>query len=150
MQYTDSMRLVTRVEAAKLLHVSEGMIQYWLGIGALEKHPRPRQLNGPRAEYMLNYLGPNCNRNVYIDLHAAELLIPKNAIEKLKRDHPAANLLTVSETAKLTNRTVRTIEAYVKQFGLKKYKLHSKSSHYLINGEELADRLEERGLPLVQ
>lgn len=142
------MRLVTRVEAAKLLHVSEGMIQYWLGIGALEKHPRPRQLNGPRAEYMRNYLGPECNRNVYIDLDVAELLIPQNAIAKLKRDNPAANLFTTREIAKLTNRTVRTIEHYVKRFGLTKYKLHSKSSHYLIDGEELADRLEECGLPL--
>ena len=142
------MRLVTRVEAAKLLHVSEGMIQYWLRIGAREKHPRPRELNGPRAEYMLQYLGPTCNRNIYVDVDAAELLIPQNAIAKLKEDTPAANLLTVREAAKLTNRTLRTVELYVKQFGLKKYKLHSKSSHYLIDGEELVDRLEECGLPL--
>lgn len=142
------MRLVTRAEAAKLLHVSEGMIQYWLRIGALEKHPRPRQLNGPRAEYMRNYLGPECNRNVHIDVDAARLLIPQNAIAKLKRDNPAANLLTTREVAKLTNRTPETIATYVRKFGLKKYKLHSKSSHYLIDGEELADHLEERGLPL--
>ena len=124
------------------------MVQYWLGIGALKKYPKPRALNGPKSEYMLQYLGENCNRNILVDLDAATLLVPRNAIAKLKEDNPAANLLTVREAAKLTNRTLRTVELYVKQFGLKKYKLHSKSSHYLIDGEELADRLEERGLPL--
>lgn len=142
------MRLVTPTEAAKKLHVSQGMITYWLRIGALTRHPKPRELNGPRSEYMLEYLGENCNRNILVDLDVATLLIPKNAIAKLKEDNPAANLLTVRETAKLTNRTVRTIDLYVKQFGLKKYKLHSKSSHYLIDGEELADHMENAGLPL--
>lgn len=140
--------LVTREAAAKYLHVSTGMVQYWLRIGALKKYPKPRQLNGPKAEYMLQYLGENCNRNMLVDLEAARLLVPKNAIEKLKRDNPAANLLTTREIAKLINRTPRTVELYVKQFGLKKYKLHSKSSHYLIDGEELADHMEDAGLPL--
>lgn len=142
------MRLVTPTEAAEKLHVSQGMITYWLRIGALTRHPKPRQLNGPRAEYMLNYLGPECNRNIYIDLDVAELLLPKNAIAKLKEDNPAANLLTTREIAKLTNRTPETIATYVKKFGLKKYKLHSKSSHYLIDGEALADAMENAGLPL--
>lgn len=140
--------LVTRAEAAKRLHVSTGMVQYWLGIGALKKYPKPRQLNGPKAEYMLKYLGEDCNRNCLVDLDEATLLIPKNAIEKLKSDNPAANLLTIRETAELTHRSVRTIELYVKQFGLRKYKLHAKSSHYLIDGEELADHMENAGLPL--
>lgn len=142
--------LVTREEAAKQLHVSSGMIQYWLRIGALQRYPKPRALNGPKAEYMRQYLGENCNRSYLVDLDVATLLVPQNAIAKLKEDNPAANLLTVREIAKLTRRTERTIELYVKQFGLTKYKLHSKSSHYLLDGEELADYMEDAGLPLVQ
>lgn len=97
---------------------------------------------------MLEYLGETCNRNMLIDLDVATLLVPKNAIAKLKEDNPAANLLTTREIARLTNRDVRTIEHYVRHFKLTKYKLHSKSSHYLIDGEELADHMENAGLPL--
>jgi hypothetical protein len=140
--------LVTRAEAAKELHVSLGMIQHWIRKGLLEKHDKLRQLNGPRSEYMRGYLGEVCSTYYLVDLDVARLLVPQNAIEKLKEDNPAANLLTAREIAKLTNRRVETISMYVNKFGLKKYKLNPKSSHYLIDGEELADAMENAGLPL--
>jgi IS30 family transposase len=83
-----------------------------------------------------------------IDLDVARDLVTSNAIKKLKQGNPAANLLTTREIAKLTNRTVSTIDSYVRRFGLKKYYIHEHTTHYLIDGEELADRMEEAGLPL--
>lgn len=140
--------LVTPNEACDILHVSRGMISYWLRKGLLTRYPKPRQLNGPRGEYYMQRLGPECGRNTVIDLDVARDLVTSNAIKKLKQGNPAANLLTTREIAKLTNRTVSTIDSYVRRFGLKKYYIHEHTTHYLIDGEELADRMEEAGLPL--
>lgn len=140
-------RLVTQDEAARALHVSRGMIQYWVRKGAT-RYPKPRKPGAIYAPSTRERLGPTCNRNYLVDLDELELKLFTNAVKNLEQQNPEANLMTVREAAKLTNRKYETVATYVKKFELKKYYLYKGTSHYLIDGEELADAMEDRGLPL--
>lgn len=139
--------LVTQDEAARILHVSRGMIQYWVRKGAT-RYPKPRKPGARYAPSTRERLGPTCNRNYLLDLEELQLKLFTNAVKNLEQQNPEAHLMTVREAAKRTNRKHETIATYVKKFELKKYFLHEGTSHYLIDGEELADAMEARGLSL--
>lgn len=139
--------LVTSEEASELLHVSRGMIQYWVRKGAT-KYPKPRKTDATYRPCTLEKLGPTCNRNYLLDLDELQLKLFTNAVKNLEQQNPEANLMTVREAAKRTNRKYETVSTYVKRFGLKKYYLYEGTSHFLIDGEELADAMEARGLAL--
>jgi hypothetical protein len=123
------------------------MVQYWVRKGAT-RYPKPRKTDATYRPGTLEKLGTNCNRNYLLDLDELQLKLFTNAIKNLEQQNPEAHLMTVREAAKRTNRKYETIAGYVKRFKLKKYYLYEGTSHYLIDGEELADAMEDRGLDL--
>lgn len=139
--------LVTPDEAARSLHVSRGMINYWVRKGAT-RYLKPRKTDATYRPATLEKLGTTCNRNYLVDLEELQLKLFTNAVKNLELQHPEAHLMTAAEAAKRTNRKYETMATYVKRFGLKKYYLYEGTSHYLIDGEELADAMEARGLDL--
>lgn len=130
------MNLVTVDEAAKALHVSPGLVRHWIRQGWLARHARPRH---PVSERVRPYI---YLERFYVDLDAARVLTSNGALEKFRADHPEKNLLTASEVASMLGITYWTVVRMLKVLEVTKYRYHNASTSYVVDGEELHEKME--------
>lgn len=133
------MRLVRPKEAAAELFISTGLVYHWVRTGRLAKHPyKVAACNRRKRD---NLVKPN----YYVDIEEARGLILDEEAAKIKLLHSDKNLLRPADVARITRYDVGTVYRWVKSFELTKYRI-GKTTSYLLDGDEVADALEENGL----
>lgn len=134
------MRLVTVKQACNELSVSTGLVQHWVKKGLLQKHPydlapstaRVRKRTVPHSRYL-------------IDVDQAKTLKRSSAEERLKLLNNDKNLLRPTDVARILNITLDNAYQMISRYNLKKYPV-GVSTFYMIDGDQLADALEDDGL----
>lgn len=135
------MRLVTAKQAASELYVTVGMIHYWIRTGRLEKYPYLMTPGSARARKRLY-----STSRFLVDIDEAKLVPQNKSAADLKLLNSDKRLLRVSEIAKILDVREDRVRLWAKSFGLKKYYLPTSPSYYFLDGDELADNLEDAGL----
>lgn len=134
------MRLMTVTDAAAELYVSKELVFYWARNGLLTKHP-----------YALSPLSVKVRkrtvstRRFLVDLDEVRSIQRTELDEQLKRLHSDKRLLRPGEVSQMLDVRTERVYSWVKRFKLKKY-YPKAGTHYLIDGDELADNLEDAGL----
>jgi hypothetical protein len=134
------MRLVTPKQASEELFVSTGLIQYWIKKGLLEKYPyelapstvrvRKRTLSHSRYK---------------VDIDEAKKLRRADREDQVKLLNSDKRLLRPAEVSKILEITENNVYQMVARYNLTKYPV-GVSTLYLIDGDELADALEDDGM----
>ncbi len=136
------MRLVTVRQACNELFISYGLVQYWVRTGRLQKHmytltPGSAKVK-KRTVSHYRYL---------VDIDEARKLLRNEAEAELKLLNSDKRLLRPREVAKILDVTIERVHAWAKRFNLKKYYPENVGKHeYFIDGDELADNLEDSGM----
>lgn len=136
------MRLVTVSEVSKQLFVSVGLVQHWVRTGLLQKHP-----------YYLTPMSAKVRKRTVstsrylVDIDEAVKLIRSKAEAELKLLNSDKRLLRPREVSKILDVKIERVHAWSRRFNLKKYYPPLvKKYEYFIDGDELADNLEDSGL----
>ncbi len=133
------MRIVRPKEAAEELYISIGYI-YWLAQrGRITRYPyqvaacnRRRRDSVAQPHYM-------------VDVDEIREAVTDGAMEALKRAHPDKRLLRPLEVARITGAKRDLVYQWIEMLQLKKYQI-GKTRQYLLDGDEIADKLIQRGL----
>jgi hypothetical protein len=136
------MRLVTVRQACNELYVSVGLVQYWVRTGRLAKHTYPlTPLSAKvkkRTVSLTRYL---------VDVDAARKLLRNEAEAELKLLHSDKRLLRPREVSKILDVRHERVLSWTRRFNLKKYyPVAGVRGEYFIDGDELADNLEDSGM----
>lgn len=136
------MRLMQIKQAARVAGVSYGAVHYWVRTGRIKKHPMPL---AELTKKIKPHLGEYSKRNYLIDVDELLAKRPAGTQEALRRSNPDLRLLTVREIANILNVETFTVRHYARRFELKHY-YYGYSNEFLIDGDELADAMEDNGL----
>lgn len=134
------MRLVTVPQLAKELFISTGLVRYWLRTDRLTKHPRPLTPGSSRVKKRTV-----SHYRYLLDIDEAAKLLRNRAESDLKLLHSDKRLLRPQEVAGIIGVTVQRVYQWASRYELTKYPTGS-GTCYLLDGDELADALEENGL----
>ena len=134
------MRLVTVSQLAKQLYVSNGLIQLWVRTGRLAKHPYVLTPGSAkvRKQTVSQY-------RYLVDIDEASKLLRNRAEEELKLLNSDKRLLRPREISQILDVTMDRVYSWSKRFKLKKYYILG-NHDYFLDGDELADNLEDSGL----
>lgn len=136
------MRLVTVTQLAKELFVSTGLVRYWMRTDRLTKHPYP--LTPGSAKVKKRTVS---HYRYLLDVDEAAKLLRNRAESDLKLLHSDKRLLRPREVSQILDVNMERVYSWVKRFELTKYYPES-SGHreFFIDGDELADSMEDWGL----
>lgn len=136
------MRLVTVRQACSELFVSYGLVQYWVRTGRLQKHtyvltPGSAKV---RKRTVSNY-------RYLVDVDEARKLLRNQAEADLKLLNKDKRLLRPREVSKILDVKIERVYSWTRRFELKKYyPENSGQKDFFLDGDELADNLEDSGL----
>jgi hypothetical protein len=136
------MRLVTVSQACSELFVSVGLVQYWVRTGRLQKHtytltPGSAKVK-KRTVSHYRYL---------VDIDEARKLLRNGAEAELKLLNSDKRLLRPREVATILDVTIERVHGWAKRFNLRKYyPIAGVRGEYFLDGDELADNLEDSGM----
>lgn len=134
------MRLVTPKQASEELFVSTGLIQYWVKKGLLEKHPY--ELAPSTARVRKRTVS---HSRFKIDIDEAKKLRRIEREDQIKLLNKDKRLLRPAEVSKILEITENNVYQMVARYKLTKYPV-GVSTLYMIDGDELADALEDDGM----
>lgn len=136
------MKLVTPKQAARVAGVSAATVHRWVRLGQVTKHPVPL---AEITKKVRPHLGEYSKRNYYVNLDDFMTARPASTADMVRSMYPDLRLLTVREIANILNVETFTVRHYARRFALQKYR-HEGSQEFLLNGDELADAMEDNGL----
>jgi hypothetical protein len=122
--------------------VSVGLVQYWVRTGRLQKHtytltPGSAKVK-KRTVSHYRYL---------VDIDEARKLLRNAAEADLKLLNSDKRLLRPREVAKILDVTIERVHGWAKRFNLRKYyPIAGVRGEYFLDGDELADNLEDSGM----
>ncbi len=136
------MRLVTVRQACNELFVSVGLVQYWVRTGRLQKHTYT--LTPGSAKVKKRTVS---HSRYLVDIEEAFKLLRNRAEADLKLLNNDKRLLRPREVAKILDVRLERVYSWTRRFKLKKYYPENAGKHeYFLDGDELADNLEDSGL----
>ena len=135
------MRLMTVKQAASELFVSTGLVHYWIRTGRAQKHvykltPGSAKVK-KRTESTWRFM---------VDLDELRAIQRKSAEAELKLLNSDKRLLRPREISQILDVRHDRVHSWAKRYNLKKYYIPGNSVEYFLDGDELADNLEDSGL----
>lgn len=136
------MRLVTVKQASAELYVSTGLVQYWIRNGRAKKYPYPLTPGSAKVKKRTE-----SNWRYLLDIEELQKLLRNGAEAELKLLNNDKRLLRPLEVAKILDVNIERVYSWSRRFNLKRYYPPNAGKHeYFIDGDELADNLEDSGL----